>query len=246
MFESDPTPACQPEGLPEGFDREERAVDELLASAAMALSQATPLGLSQRVFDAVAGHARQRDSAEQSVAPAEALPPEFDSDLMAIDSLLAISSRVGADAPEGLVERVYHASVQHLPASIGTVAPLRLVAARSEATATGSTPAMSFRWSLWQRLSLAASVAMVGGLALWALMQEPVRQPIISRADPESKQSDARLAAEITSQFHALNNLTDDLSDFESQVTYLLDATQILSVADLNPDFGAVTPRIDT
>jgi hypothetical protein len=29
-------------------------------------------------------------------------------------------------------------------------------------------------------------------------------------------------------------------------VTYLLDATQILSVADLNPDFGAVTPRIDT
>jgi hypothetical protein len=246
MFESDPTPACQPEGLPEGFDREERAVDELLASAAMALSQTTPLGLSQRVFDAVARHAGQRGCPEQLVAPAEALPAEFDSDLMAIDSLLAISSRGGVAAPEGLAERVYHASVVHLPAAPGTAAPLRLVAALSEVPGTGSTPAMSFRWSLWQRLSLAASVAIVGGLALWALMQEPVPQPIISHADPESKQSDARLAAEITSQFHALNNLTDELSDFESQVTYLLDATQILSVADLNPDFGEVTPRIDT
>ena len=107
---------------------------------------------------------------------------------------------------------------------------------------------MSFHWSIWQRLSLAASVAIVGGIALWAVMHQPPTPGPIARNGPghvDDGAAEARLAAEISSQFKTLNNLTDDLSDFENEVTYLLDAAQVLSVADLNHDFDLLAHRMD-
>jgi hypothetical protein len=238
MTAIDPTDfpwSITPAPLPPEFDREQRAVDALLSASAKVQSTATPMGLSQRVFDASIAHA---DDLHR-----EPLPAEFERDVRAVDAMLATASGAQRDdTPLGLAQRVYEVSVTDLPRTTAeTAAPLRLVGVGA---VDRSASRMSFRWSIWQRLSLAASVAIVGGIALWAIMQQPPAPRPVAH-NPGAPNGNARLAAEISNQFKTLNGLTDDLSDFENQVAYLLDAAEVHSVADLNNNFDLSAQRID-
>jgi hypothetical protein len=244
-----PTPTGSVEPLPAEFDREERTVDALLASSARMHAAATPIGLSQRVFNASIASKRA------DLMHTEPLPAEFDAELETIDALLVMSASSGADsAPLGLSQRVFEASVAHLPgASLEQIAALRLVGAGvSGDGAAHSVARVGWHSTMWHRLSLAASVVIVGGIALWALTQQPTPPGPVASNHPDgvaapNGDSQARLAAEVSSQFTALNNLAlaDDLGDFENELSYLLDATQVLSVADLNHNFDALPRGMD-
>jgi hypothetical protein len=223
MTDVDPAQFVTPDPLPAEFAAEARAVDALLSESARMLRAATPAGLSQRVFDA------------SMVA--------FDPEAREVDAMLARSAHVQAQAPQGLAQRVYQASVELLPAlaassSAAATPALRLVASDAPRAAVA---AALWRWSIWQRLSLAASVAIVGGIAMWAVML----QPPAPQSPNDTNQPEARFAAEISSQFQSLNGLTDDLGDFEAEVAYLLDATEVRSVSDLNRDFTLLAQRMD-
>jgi len=214
-----------PDPLPMEFDREQRVVDAMLTAAARMQHSTMPHGLTQRVFEA--------SIAQPAALAVDALPADFNRELQTVDSMLSAVSQ--GDLPHGLEQRVYDASVRHLPGSEHerSLEPLRLVGAAAERA--------PMHWSIWQRVSLAASVAIVGGVALWVFMSPPPAPgPSVA-----SNQPDARRVAEISSQFESLNGLTDDLSDFESQVAYLLDATEVRSVADLNRDFDLLAQRMD-
>jgi hypothetical protein len=107
-------------------------------------------------------HAETTQARANSAGP---LPAEFDRRLVAVDDALARKAG-SVSTPRGLNERVYRASVSHLPAHPAD-APLRFP----------QRAAASMRSSAWGRLAVAASVALACVVAAWFHTSAPTTAP---------------------------------------------------------------------
>jgi hypothetical protein len=173
----------------------------------------------------------------------EPLPPEFDRELQAIDRLLSTSAGVHRNAmPAGLAQRAFEASVADLPQAT-THAPLRLVGvgdAPEVAVAADGGRRVAHGWlgqSLWNRVALAASVALVGGVGLWVMVQRS-NVPVAPREDA------THLArTDVSLNFDDLDRLALGIGDFESEVSYLIEATELHSVYDLTDDLDLLAQQ---
>lgn len=174
----------------------------------------------------------------------EPLPIDFDPTQIQVDRLLSRSARVSAgEIPAGLSQRVYEMSVASLPTSVVAEPALRLVEADASFVSI-TRHATSTRWRLgWT--ALAASVLLVAGATLW--MNWP-KAPAIDSGSIAGGPSQP-LVRTASVDFGDLNRLAasnpSEIDAFESEFTYLLDASEVRSFKDLNNDLRQFVAQLE-
>lgn len=163
-------------------------------------------------------HPRQPEARSTTPESPDALPPDTEASLIALDRQLRDLARL-QPTPPGLVDRVYRASVGRLPQAVPATLPFRRSAADPRRT-----------W-WWGQVALAASLGLAFVLAGRVLLAPT----------PEGQNNPTMLAANSSPTDRMISDadlLTDDeirLLMPESDVDYLL-ATRTLTMDELNGD----------
>lgn len=186
----------------------------------------------------------------------EPLPGEFDRAQIDVDHLLAHSARAESQLDmeqgisSGLSQRIFEMTASSLPTPVqGEAQPrLRLVEAEVVQVARDS------RWAFagWSRFALAASVLLVAGLTLWTTW--PTQSPTLPIAQGEGDRGprgatapEVRTASSIDltdlNHFDASNPSAIDA--YESNFSYLLDASEVRSFNDLNTDLRLFVAQME-
>ncbi len=157
------------------------------------------------------------------IGSVEPLPDSFAPELQRLDALLGETC---ADAvhgmPAGLVDRIHAASLADLPAP--RVLPLVQTATTDR------------NRSIWGRLALAASVALVASVATWL-----VRTPAIDHSPGE------RRVAESISSFETVLasdwRASSDVANYRESVAHLIETSEVTTGA-LTGELGSLFPEL--
>lgn len=175
----------------------------------------------------------------------EPLPIEFDLEQVEVDQLLSRSMAADArrEIPEGLSHRIFAMTASALPTPVaGETQPrLRLVEAEAVKLVRGD------RWmhAAWGRVALAASVLVVAGLTLKIAWPKQSPQPV-AHGNGAAPVPDVRAASiDLTdlNHFDAANPSAFDV--YESNFSYLLDASEVRSFDDLNSDLRLFVAQME-
>ena len=182
---------------------------------------------------------------QDAVRPVEPLPIDFEPALSDVDRLLSRSAQAPArDMPAGLSQRVYEMSVASLPAAEAERPALKLV----ESGESSFVLVQRSSHFSWRRLALAASVLLVAGVTLWTSWP---RTPIGPSGGNAGGGTGATPPSVRTASidFGELNRIAasnpSDIDAFESEVTYLLDASEVRSFKDLNNDLRQFVAQLE-